>query len=533
MRQAIHVVIMTGGRGERLWPLSAPGRPKPFTSPLGGPALLEQVIEWALTLTSPDRLWLSGVRNHEEAILATIERRRLQGPRVLLEPVGRDTAPAIGLAALRIALLDRDAVMVVVPADHYVDGLEARTAAASAACEAAAMSGKLVTIGIRPTRPETAYGYIELGDPWGAHQQPAIHEVASFIEKPPRETAERLYRTGRHVWNSGMFAWRAEAILTALRRHRPDVAEGLDRIAQACQGLQEPAFERRWAEAVEAEFPKLPRLSIDYAVMEHVPPGATLCVLGEFPWDDLGTWTAVERVARHVPVPAVVPPMAVSVESREIFLYNADPSLRLIGYGLEGLAILAANGFVVAAPKERLASWKDLLRTLTTLGVDLDRASASIPRPVADRPLKDVVVALLEVTAARMEQPDEVRAPHVVDKPWGRELRWAAEDRYAGKIIEVRAGHALSRQYHERKTETQLYLYGEGLLELDGEEIRISPGLCRTIRPRQVHRVTAYTDLGFLEVSTPELDDVVRLEDRYGRATHPPDRPAGDALRDA
>ncbi len=268
---SLHAVILAGGPGRRFWPWSTPAAPK-HALPLlpGGRSLFADTVRRLRRLAPPGRLWLVTTAPQ----VATLRRlASLKKARILVEPEARDTAAAIGLAALRIRALDPDAVMLVCPADHAVGAPAVFARQARAAAKLAAGGDWLVTFGILPDRPATSFGYLELGGrlPGG------FRRVKAFHEKPPLAQARRyLARRGRYLWNSGIFVWRADVILEALRRHAPDLARGLARLG--------PDLARGYS--------RLPKVSIDYAVMESA--GNVAVLPAAFPWSDWGTWASWE-----------------------------------------------------------------------------------------------------------------------------------------------------------------------------------------------------------------------------------------------
>jgi mannose-1-phosphate guanylyltransferase/mannose-6-phosphate isomerase len=271
------VLILAGGRGERFWPWSRPERPKQLL-PLahGGRTLLAATVARALRLVPPERVLILTARDLVEAV-----RRECPGIPVMGEPVARNTAPAIGAAAAWFASRGAGA-MIVLPADHLIDDVEAFVADAERACMAAERERVLVTFGIPASLPETNFGYIQRGARVGER----LHRVACFTEKPDRERAAEYVAGGEHLWNSGMFVWRPDVFLDALEASRPALAGPL-------RALPAHGDERAFERALEPVFPGLEAISVDYAVLEHAPN--TLVLEATFDWDDLGSWSAWAR----------------------------------------------------------------------------------------------------------------------------------------------------------------------------------------------------------------------------------------------
>lgn len=270
------VLILAGGRGERFWPWSTPERPKQLL-PLAsrGRTLLAATFERARRLVAADRVVIMTAQPLVEAC-----RREAPGAIVVGEPVMRNTAPAIAAAA---AFFPPEAAFAVLPADHAIDDEDAFTADLAAAFERAAAADVLVTFGIRPTHPDTNFGYIRRG----AALAPRVHQVAQFTEKPDRARAEQWLASGDYAWNSGMFVWRRRVFMDALAAGRPAIAAALADLSFGPSDTT--AFERALAD----RFPALESVSVDYAVLESAPN--TVMLEAAFDWDDLGSWGAWAR----------------------------------------------------------------------------------------------------------------------------------------------------------------------------------------------------------------------------------------------
>ena len=284
MSSALYVLILAGGSGERFWPLSRKSRPKQLLSLFGAETLLEATLQRldglvpaknVLILTNADQV--AGVRK-----LAT----GLPPENIVAEPAKRDTAAAIALGVAWVAARDAQATMIVLPADHLIRDVAGFQKTLRTAAAAAKQSGELVTIGIQPTWACPGFGYIEMGPALAiaeAKDGPAVHDVTRFREKPNAELAEQFLKQGNFRWNAGMFIWTIPAILSALRRHAPELGAFVSRVHAG------EDFARLLAEV----FPTLPKISIDYAVMEKA--GRVLMVESAFDWDDVGSWTALAK----------------------------------------------------------------------------------------------------------------------------------------------------------------------------------------------------------------------------------------------
>ena len=330
-RPTLHAVILAGGPGVRFWPWSTPRTPK-HALPLlpDGGTLFGATVRRLRLLVPPSRLWL--VTTAAQA--GTLRRLAptLRPDRVIVEPEARDTAPAVGVAAKRILAADPDGMMLVCPADHAIspDVLFARQARAAARLAA---GGRLVTFGIRPTRPATGYGYLEVG---------RGSRVEAFREKPSPGKARAYLRSGRFLWNAGIFCWRADVFLRALSEHAPELARRLD---------SEVPLKRL--------YPTLPRISVDYAVMEKAADVAF--VRAAFRWSDWGTWTAWEETLKPDARGNRVFGNARVERCRDTTAVGADPRRPLVVTGAEGHLVVQAPAGLLVCRRDQADDLKRLL----------------------------------------------------------------------------------------------------------------------------------------------------------------------------
>jgi len=355
-RAVLFGVIMAGGSGTRFWPLSRRRRPKQLLPLLGGRSLLAATVERVLPLVGKQRtLVVTG------ADVADAVREDLPGlpvGNVLVEPAGRDTAACIGWVAWRLAVRHPEAVMLVIPADHVVpDGAAFRGAMAAAAATAHARGG-LVTIGFRPTRPESGYGYLELGDAMGAVGSHEVFRVARFVEKPAREAAESMLAAGNFLWNGGLFAWSVAAIRDAIRLHLPELAAGLDAMMADAAGVGEAA-------AVARHYPTLPKISIDFGVMEKAT--TVWAVTVDFDWSDVGSWAGLGEVlapdGSEVRVGDVV-----AIDTSGTVLVSDGPLVTAVG--IHDLVVVATRDAVLVVPRDQCQRVKELVELLRAAGRD-------------------------------------------------------------------------------------------------------------------------------------------------------------------
>jgi len=345
----VYGVILAGGRGERFWPLSRIERPKQFLRLTSNKMMLEETIDRVLPLIPRDRIRIVTGEEMRPYILQNCA--AISDEHILAEPVGRNTAPAIGLAAAHLAKEDPEAVMVVLSADHLIRPAEKLLKILQAGTAIAAQEDSLITIGIVPTRPETGYGYIKLGDLYKLQDSIPVHYVSGFTEKPRAAVALDYYYSNKYLWNSGMFIWSARAILEAMRKCQPDLGRLLDDYSrhigtpgqtEACRGL--------YAEANG--------ISIDFAVLEKADN--VLTIKADIIWDDVGDWRALERYKQKDRDNCVIVGDAVTHESFETTIYNDGDGL-VATLGVSDLIIVKANHITLVAHRTRSQDIKQLL----------------------------------------------------------------------------------------------------------------------------------------------------------------------------
>lgn len=460
--------------------------PKQFLQLFGEESLLQATVRRLNRFLPLEDIYIVTTASHE--VFVRLQLPQLPERNLIVEPMGRDTAAAIGYACTLLGDAEAESTAIVVPSDHFISNEAAWVRTLNDACQAAS-AGRPVLIGIPPTRPETAYGYVLLSDelPSGSTR---FYRVARFIEKPNRDLAERLIRGNRCLWNSGMFIWKISTAMDLIRRHLPGTSAALSEIAgMRADSNAPPPGSAAWQARAARLFAGITPVSIDYGVLEK--SADVVVALGEFGWDDVGGWEALTRL-----VPADERKNAVLGNA---LLVDAEgcivdwPSGPAIVVGIRDAVVAGSGGRLLVCPRERLRELKGILGSQ----------------------------AFEEISAgARTVQREGVPSPaQVVDKPWGREVWWAVTDRYAAKVLELDAGQATSLHLHQRKHETLYFQSGYGRLLMGGNTTVICPGMVQAVSPGVPHRIFASTDLVIIEVSTPDLEDVVRLEDDYGRSS--------------
>jgi mannose-1-phosphate guanylyltransferase len=328
MKSNFYVAILSGGSGERFWPLSTPDRPKQFLSVFGGKSLLRQSVERLKGLLPNENIFIVTGKALAKATyreLPEIPRRN-----ILLEPCRRDTAAAVATACTAVDKRGGDdAVVAILTADHLMDNEKAFRKILSVAADAAAKSSDIVTMGVKPTYPATGFGYIKVGKPCGN-----LFRAEKFVEKPAVTTAKRYLRSGKYVWNAGMFVWKVSTMKAALQKHAPQLA-----------GI------------TPADYENLPKISFDYAVMEKADN--VLVTAGDFGWDDVGTWAAADR---HLKTDGRQNALRGGVTLLDCANTVAvAEGAQIAALGVKDIVIVTTKDSVLVAAKDRVQDLKKLL----------------------------------------------------------------------------------------------------------------------------------------------------------------------------
>jgi mannose-1-phosphate guanylyltransferase len=356
MKTRIHPVILAGGSGTRFWPLSRRRRPKQLLPLASSRSLVEDTFARATRFGAPEDVLVVCGRAHGVAIRKLVP--ELPASNIVVEPAARNTAPAIGLAALLVAAKDPGGVLLVLPSDHAI--VKGRAfASAVAAAVAAARKGSLVSIGVAPTRPETGYGWLRVGEPIAA--EPRARRCLAFVEKPDRARAEAYLAAGDYLWNAGMFAFRADRLLAELRRHLPACAEVLDRLAPAVGTAG-------FARALARGFPQAPSISIDHGVMEKADDVAV--VPADLGWSDLGSFASLPEVRRADRAGNVAEGDVVLVDARDNVVLGGRRTVALVG--VTGLVVVDAGDALLVCPKDRAQDVRLAVQALVDRG-EVDR----------------------------------------------------------------------------------------------------------------------------------------------------------------
>jgi mannose-1-phosphate guanylyltransferase/mannose-6-phosphate isomerase len=468
-------IILSGGSGTRLWPVSRRAHPKPFMKLVDGESLAEKTFRRALSVAGTCPVLTVTSRDYyfyTRDLYDEVDGQKHEHP-FLLEPLGRNTAPAIALAALYIeAVFGPDTLMLILPADHLIKQ-EARFREAVEEAKKLAGRGYLVTFGIHPTHPETGYGYIRRGK---NISQSAGYEVAAFVEKPDEDTARSYVESGEYGWNSGMFCFSAGAYLAALDKHSPDIAAG----SRACWEGMDAGLQPM--EIPLDLFSQVPANSIDYAVMENASNCAV--VNGDFGWSDIGSWKAISELYESDEAGNRIQGKAVMVESRDCFVQGEDRLVAAVG--VHDLIIVDTGDAVLVADRERAQDVK-------------------------------------EVVAQLSELKDEAAEFHkTVYRPWGSFSILEDADDCKVKRLVVKPGQVLSLQMHHKRSEHWTVIKGVAKVRLGEKEFLLRPNESTYIPVETQHRLEnpGTEDVHLIEVQTGSYfgeDDIVRYEDIYGR----------------
>ena len=353
----IYGVIMAGGSGTRFWPRSRRNRPKQLLVIAGDRTMIQATVERILPEIPYERIMIITGSAHAEEIRTQLP--ELPPDMVVVEPLGRNTAPCIALAAYKLQKQNPDAIMAVLPADHLIGKPMEFLKALRVGAEAAATQDCLLTFGIRPDRPETGYGYIKLGPTQIEVLGSPVHRVGGFVEKPDRETAEQYLTSGLYLWNSGMFMWNVSAIVKAFQTHLPSLAGSVESILPALNTPEEPDALRELYSGIEA-------VSVDYGIMEKA--ANTLCIPVDVEWNDVGSWASLADVWLPDEQGNSATGEVVFLESRDCVVCSPHRLTTLIG--MEELVVVDTPDAIMICRKDRVQDVKTLREELKKRGYD-------------------------------------------------------------------------------------------------------------------------------------------------------------------
>jgi mannose-1-phosphate guanylyltransferase/mannose-1-phosphate guanylyltransferase/mannose-6-phosphate isomerase len=467
-------IILAGGSGTRLWPLSRKSYPKQFVD-LGQPETLFQATVKRLTGSEFGRPVLLTSEDYRFIITEQMGRVGILPEAIFIEPEARDTAPAVLIAALFLDGVDPDGMMLIAPADHAIPD-DAGFRAAVLAAQPAAEAGSIVTFGIKPDRPETGYGYLELtGD---AHSEGAPQPLKAFVEKPDATRAQEMVASGNFLWNAGIFLVSVKAIRAAFEKHAPEMLEA----AQASLDTAEKDLGFRRLEATN--FAKLPKISLDYAIMEKADNLQVMPFSAG--WSDLGDWETLRRLTDQDDKGTALVGEATSVDCENSLLWSTNEGQELVGVGLENIIAIAMPDAVLVADRRRV---------------------------------QDVKAAVTALQKKGAKQATHFTRDH---RPWGWFDSLAMGSRFQVKRIVVTPGSQLSLQSHVHRAEHWIVVEGTAHVTIDEDVKMVTENQSVFIPLGAIHRMEnrGKVNMTLIEVQTGIYlgeDDIIRYEDAYAR----------------
>ncbi len=471
----VHPVILSGGSGTRLWPMSRALYPKQLLPLISSRSLLQEA---ALRVADPNRFAPPLILANDEHRFMVAEQLRLAEttPRaIVLEPVGRNTAPAVTIAALILLAAEKDALMLVMPSDHVIENVPAFLAAIDHAATAA-QGGHLVTFGIAADRPDTGYGYIRRGTPIAAAE--GSYAVAAFVEKPDRARAQSYLAAGDYYWNSGIFLLPAALVASEMERLKPAT------IAACRKALERAKHDLDFLRLDRDAFAEAENISIDYAVMEHTRHAAVVPAV-DWRWSDVGTWDALWQIGKKADGGNVLAGDVIAEDVRNCYLRSEHGLIAALG--IENLVVVTTGDATLVAKRDRTGDLKTLV--------------------------------------ARLEREGrvELSAHPLVHRPWGTYRSIHAGERVQVKHIMVKPGAKLSLQMHHHRAEHWVVVHGTAKVVRGNEELLLYEDESTYIPLGTQHRLEnpGKIPLHLIEVQSGSYlgeDDIVRFEDTYGRS---------------
>ncbi len=471
MKNSITPVILSGGSGSRLWPLSREAYPKQFIRLTGSDTLIQQTAKRISSLENATSPLVVCNNQHRFLVAEQLQQVQIYPLDIILEPAKRNTAPAIAVAAMRILEQDPECVMLVLPADHLL-GDVARFHDAVSRGRDHAIAGKLVTFGIRPASPETGYGYIKQGNAVSE----GVYAIERFVEKPQSETAEEYLSSGEYFWNAGIFMFTPGTYLEEMDRFQPEMLE-------YCRTAYEKAFRDMDFMRLDREaFEACPADSIDFAIMEKTDRGVVAEL--DTSWTDVGSWEALWKICPC--------DQAHNAVHGDVILEDVSNSLilsrkRLVAaLGVHDLVVVETSDAILVADRRRAQDVKKIVRTLKALG------------------------------------REEAVTHSKVYRPWGSYELLTSGDRFQVKLIKVKPGARLSLQMHHHRAEHWIVVRGTALVYSGDEKLLVTENESTFIPLGKVHSLEnpGKIMLELVEVQSGSYlgeDDIVRLEDIYGR----------------
>jgi mannose-1-phosphate guanylyltransferase/mannose-6-phosphate isomerase len=471
----MYAVILAGGSGTRFWPLSRETTPKQMLRVFGDLTMIQQTVSRLGDEIPVGHIYIvTGQKYAYDIRQQLLEVGGMDGVNILNEPVGRNTAPAIGFAAAHIARKSPDAVIAVMPSDHIIMKNDVFREVLRKA-NALARKGYLTTIGIRPDRPETGYGYILTGKRLSKDAEIGEFEVERFVEKPDIKTAKSYMKSGSYLWNSGIFVWRVKDVLGEIRRQLPDLYRGI-------VAIQKSAGKKNEEETVASVYEAIKPVSIDYGIMEKAKKVAVIAA--DIGWSDMGSWRAIEDISEKDDSGNIITGNVIDIGSKGSIVYGGKRLIATVG--LEDMV-------VVDTPDATLVCHKDNTQDV---------------RKVVDE--------------LKKKKADELIEHVTVNRPWGSYTVLEVGSRYKIKRIVVNPGAKLSYQMHHHRSEHWVVVSGTARVTVGEKTFNVHPNESTYVPMSTGHRLEnpGRVPLHLIEVQNGDYmaeDDIIRFDDEYGR----------------
>jgi len=476
LNQKIYPVILCGGSGTRLWPLSRKSHPKQFLALSGDKSFLQKTL-----------IRLSGAGFEKPLIVSNEQFRFLIAEQcrevnvelsgLLLEPCPRNTAPAIACAALWVNKIDPDALLMVLPSDHEIINVEQFIEAVFLGVDAASRN-EIVTFGVKPTAPEIGYGYIRKGSELNNYS-PGVFRASGFFEKPCLAKAEEMFADGKHYWNSGMFLFSTETILQGFMEHEPDL------LKYCKESLNQPQTDSDFFRITDKYFSQCRSVSIDLAIVEHIQNKAVVPV--DMGWSDVGSWEALWKIGDKDENENMVRGDCILIESSGCIAHNHKGQL-IAAVGMNDTIIISTDDAILIAPRERSQDVKEIVSSLKQSG--------------------------------RKEYENNTHEY----RPWGSFHAITQGSRYQVKKLKIKPGGQISLQKHYHRSEHWIVVRGTAEIILGGQKKMLHENESVYIPAGEIHRLSnpGFIDLELIEVQVGSYlgeDDILRLDDIYARSS--------------
>jgi mannose-1-phosphate guanylyltransferase len=355
MNHSVYAVILAGGHGTRFWPRSRKKRPKQLLDIIGSESMIRITLARIEPLIPKNHILI--VTNHEQAPLISEHLPQIKPQNILAEPFGRNTAPALALAATYLVMKEPDSVMVVLTADHLIQKQSAFLSLLQEGIKMARKGEYLITLGIKPTFPETGYGYIQTDE--GFKGSKTCFKVRRYVEKPDRKTAEQYLKDGRYLWNSGMFIWKTQTFWNALERFLPSIHHSFDQ-------LRDQFGRSDFSQSLEQVYQNIESISVDYGIMEK--SNQVLVIPADIGWNDVGSWTALEQIMEKGENGNIILGHHLGIDSKNIIAYSHKKLIATIG--IEDLIIVDTEDALLVCHKKKAQEIKNLVNLLEEKGME-------------------------------------------------------------------------------------------------------------------------------------------------------------------